>query len=274
MNKPIVNSDGASDDVSGEKVDTTPQNEEDAGNQNKAEQIMGVADESGSEVVEDQKEDDDTVETQEEEVEEDEVKEVEEDPDSGYIDTDKKEEDTKDKTEEKSAVDVLREEMNEKLTQSQSEAIRLKNELDKLKSGNQSDAEADESKEMQKDFISFCSSHGDVLGAEIVEDYKKFIDSGNNAFIFNNPKLKSLAEAIEDTNESLPFATRIDKAFKIAFSDEIADLRGKQEKVKTEIKNQEINKSSAGGNKSAGNKKSAFTPEQMDIADKMGVELD
>jgi len=262
----IVTSDGDTNIGEGDiKVDTTPQNDEDVKNQQDAAKVMGVkTEESGSEVVDDQKQDDQDGEKPEEK----------KDEEYGYVNPEDQEEDPLEKINKlQTDFEDYKKETNEKLTQSQAEAIRLKNENDRLLRGDTEKTEETESKEMQKTFIDFCSSHSDVLGTEIIDDYKKFIASGNNAFIFNNPFLKAMAESIEITTDTLPFADRVENAFKIAFADKIAEQRGKQEKVKTEIQHQTLQKSATGDTKISSSKTSAYTPEQEAFAEKMGVEL-
>ena len=83
-----------------------------------------------------------------------------------------------------------------------------------------------------------------------------------------------LAQEIENTNPSLPFVQRLEKAFKYAFTDDIADSKAKQEKVKTEIKSQKLNKMAGSPHKGTPTKKSTYTDEQLAMAEKMGVELD
>ena len=279
MEKQIVNSDDLDQANIGEgdvKVDTTPQNEEDAELQRQAAAEMGVdadIEESVTDDVEESKDEDIT---------------DEEESEYGYVKEEEKSDENKDdKTDKPKTLedaisslnkisedfDKFKKETNTKLTESQSEAIRLKNENDKLKGGEIKTDETAEAKEQQKAFIDFVSSHTDVLGDSIIDDYKKYVASGNNAFIFNNPNLRNLAEAIESTNPALPFADRVDKAFKIGFADKISDTAKKQERVKTEIENQKVGKIANGGQKGTPQKSNSYTAEQIALAEQMDVEL-
>jgi hypothetical protein len=272
----IVNSEGDVNISSGDvKVDTTPQSEEERQLQEQAAKEMGVSPESVSDVVPDKVDEEITDEPEIKPSEEEQKENKEEASEFGYTNPEEKEPDALSSANEKIAklqsdFEEFKTKTNEQLTQSQAEAIRLKNENDKLKGGEPTDKKA-ETDGMQKEFIDFCSSHLDVLGNEVIDDYKKFVASGNNAFIFNNPNLQAMAEAVEATNENLPFAKRLENAFKIAFADKIAETKSKQEVVKTEMKNQTIQKTAIGDIKSSSGNKSTYSDATIKIAEAWGV---
>jgi hypothetical protein len=263
-----------------QKVDVSPQNNEEAELQKKAAEEMGV--DSNIESVPVDGEQDKNENQTDEGVKDENVNEDNQQPDYGYVDTESKDSPkTIEEALEKinkitSDFERFKEETNIKLTESQSEAIRLKNENDQLKTGDKKiieNQEQEEAKKIQSEFIDFVSGHQDVLGVEIIEDYKKFVASGNNAFIFNNPALKVLAEEIENTSTGLPFKDRLERAFKIGFTDKIAEVKSKQAQVKAEIKNQEVNKMAKQEHQGQTQKSTAYTSEQMALAEQMGVEL-
>lgn len=178
------------------------------------------------------------------------------------------------------------EEKNTQLTASQTEALRLKREVDKA------GKTVDETKQHTEDVMatiqrreedkildSFWGNHQNILPKDALAILKEARETGNNELIYENEFLRKLDEEFKSIvvynpqNSLQDFDKRLEKAFNIAFRDKIIESLTKQTQAKTEMEIKEKEKSASPGGAGGGKSTSAYTSEQIDVAHRMGVEL-
>ena len=193
-------------------------------------------------------------------------------------------------------------ELNDRLTQSQAEGVRLHNMLVSLgidpRTGVRREqppapplatppaaapatpppmeapsSEATQQGANQAIVADMLERHQAVVGPEAADDYRHYVRTGSDYFLFKNPKLLKLAEAVETISERLPFSERVRLGYEYAFRGEIEALRVKQAKAAADI---------ARGNPMAppsvmrprsGGGRPTYTPEQLRAAQLMDVQL-
>ncbi len=123
-----------------------------------------------------------------------------------------------------------------------------------------------------KQVLEFFKSKSDVISDKTVENYKKFYESSNNAFIHLDSDLFKLTKEMENLNPNLSIKEKMEKAFIIVFHDRIKKLEQKKAEAKTEAKIQKVNKSassSLGG--SSAKSGDSYSPETLKIMDAWGL---
>ena len=175
------------------------------------------------------------------------------------------------------------EEKNVQLTASQTEALRLKHDNEEKIDHNlaQEDVLATLQREKEDDVLGiFWNNHQDVLPKDSLNKLKEARLSGDNELIVNDPILSRLNSALQNliiknpSNPLADFNQRLEKALRQEFSGELVELAKKQSQVKTELALKETEKLviPEGG---SGDRKvnPAYTPAQIEAAEKMGVKL-
>ena len=169
--------------------------------------------------------------------------------------------------------------VNRRLTASQTEAVRLYKQLQTQggtppPSDQKPTLPPDEQAKLEQDaFKQLCASHADILDAATANDYQKFVESGNNVFVFNSPKLYAIAKAMERVSDHLPMTDRLEAAFQLAFGNDIANLRAKQAQATAEIAATNAAKAGMIVPKGGGPPKPKYTEANVKWAETMGVEL-
>ena len=207
----------------------------------------------------------------------------------------KKEEENKDeKKEEENLLQKEIDEKNKQITESQKEALRLNKEN---KEKDKAISELQNNLTKAGDFLTWqqrntevgiynehLNSHKDFYSEKDKEDLQNILDAASDeereGIFSSNPRLKKLNDefsSLTPKNSSNPLAdlkNRMDKAFQIAFFDEIIEKRTKQTQVKTELEIQEGQKIAEQGGKGKGIKTSSLTSEQIELGRKMGLTQD
>lgn len=168
--------------------------------------------------------------------------------------------------------------VNRRLTASQTEAVRLYKQL-------QGQGGSPESPPLpttlppatpqveQEAFKQLAVSHADVLDTATMNDYQKFVESGNNVFVFNNPKLYAMAKAMEKVSDRLPMADRLQAAFQLAFIDQISEVKVRQAQATAEIAATKAAKAGVIVSRGGTATKPTYTNDQQKWAQAMNVEL-
>lgn len=148
-------------------------------------------------------------------------------------------------------------------------------EAQKEKAGQNSNDVVDEPVKNFNDTVSFLEANKDIIPPQTIESYKKYYESGNDAFLYGDNHLHKLNKAIADLNPNLPYQKRLAYAFDLAFKDEILKKTQKATQAKTEIRTQRVNKAAAqpvaGGNN--GGDKPKLSSEQKEIFRRMNVKI-
>lgn len=126
---------------------------------------------------------------------------------------------------------------------------------------------------MQQLMVGFLQQHQNVLGAEAVSDYVTFIRTGSDYFLYKNPKLVKLAEAVEVLNERIPFSERVRLGYEHAFGAETAALRTRQVKAQADLAAPRSMEAPSVMRPHSGGGKPKYTSGQLKVAQQMGVEL-
>lgn len=284
-------------DTKGEKIDTTPTNDDEAELQEKALGKMQEADENGVENEEDDIEDDDdnifdkkigadTSSADSESSEEDEEEEEEEE--SKSEDEEGEEEEKIEEVEEKSSEDESskqeeKKEDGEEAGEESGEKTFLEGEktspvskeveykkLREIENNPDLDYHAKEERIVQE----FLNIHRDIIPESARTNFQKFIDSGRNtAFLMLDDSLYKLVKEVRNYRTDLPLTDRLSKAFRVVFADKIAKQEQKKGEVKAEIRQQKVGKAIATPTKPASGKapKSELSSAQREALRRMGV---
>jgi len=268
-----------------EKIDTTPDNEEETEEQKKASQkFEDKNDDTSVDDSEDEESDDDS--KDEEKESEDDESDKDSDNESDEESDDESDEGESDNTDEEGEEESESEEDSDDDTKPKWEEEGFKDEdayktylekhpePTKLESDKNKDNLSEAEKQKDSVFTLF-DKHPDVLPKSAKENYQKFYDSGNNAFLHLDDHLHKFSNALDKISEKLPFDERISEAFKLAFTNETSKLERKKGEVKAELRTQKVNKSASKSTKGDDSKssKETHTPEQLEVARKMGVKL-
>lgn len=122
--------------------------------------------------------------------------------------------------------------------------------------------------------IEFLKKNSDIIPESTVDNYRKFGESENNAFVHGDNHLYKLSKAIESINTSLPYSKRLEYAFELAFKDDIIKRAQKTAQANAEIRTQRVNKAvgRSSSNESKGSE-SRLSAEQLNVFKKMGVKV-
>lgn len=180
---------------------------------------------------------------------------------------------------------------DKQLTESQREGIRLnaenkelKGELDSLQN-NLSQATDYINWRQREDEVGVYNSHfqqhKDFYSDEDVKAFQQVLDTpeveDRIKLIEANPNLKKLNEeftslAFDPNNPIATLNKRLEKAFKLAFHDDILKRREKQGTAKAELAAKEKDNLAAKATQGTGKgKQTSFTQDQIDVAEKMGI---
>lgn len=261
------------------KVDTSPENEEEAQQQDDVKREMGQEDATVSES---------DAEKSDEAKDEEDPQDVssKEEWDDGNVDVDEEKPDTekiKEEAKEEGKKEAL-EEYKEKYkpNEQKSENIKLHKEKEELTRKLQQASTTDYlvTREEDKIFGDFFESKKDILPKESKESLMQYRKTGDEKLIYKdshlqklNSKLQTLAQ-INPKNSLIDLKDRLESAYWLAFKDDILESNKKQTQVKVEMNKQEEDKIVETGQKASSPKvKRSYSPAQKKIADAWQVEL-
>lgn len=129
--------------------------------------------------------------------------------------------------------------------------------------------------EVQKNIIvDVFKKHAEIISAKTIENFEKFYETGNDAFIHLDTSLYKVYKELKVISESLPMKERIEKAIKLAFGDKIIQSERKKEKALTEVRAQKVNKAASDSTKGgSGKTEKTHSPETLAIAKSWGIKL-
>lgn len=248
INKMNNNADNSSDDSDDEDEDSD--DEED-----------NSSDDEDEDDSEDDESDDDSWLNDDDEDDEDEDDKSDSDSDDDSKDDDKN--DSEDESDENKSDDEDSGDDDKK--SNQDSAFSKDDNLDKLEPAVRED----------KAVMAIYEKNKSILPKSLIENWQKYRETGNNAFLSIDNHLHKLVMAVKKTNADLPIEERLDIGMSIAFKDELSKLEQKKGGVKAEIKNQKVNKIISNSNQSSNSNssKKGYTSEQEKMAKAMGVKL-
>lgn len=252
------------------KIDTSPDNDDEAREQEKAKEIMEINnfneniddDTSGDESEDEEESDEDDSKDEEEESDESEEEESEEESDESNKETEDKEDANQDNAPKWQKLGF-------------ESAEKYADHLEEKLNGEQKVDYSDPEKQKQT-MDSFFDKHSDVIPNNVKENYTKFWETGNATFLHIDNELHKLITALEEIKDTVPLNKRLEYAFGIAFPERISKNEQKKGEVRAEIRTQKVNKStsqSVGGNRG----KSAISdllPEQEKVFERFGLKPD
>lgn len=124
-------------------------------------------------------------------------------------------------------------------------------------------------------FDKLFKDEASILPKSARENYQKFYDTGNEAFLHIDNSLHKLIKSLEMINPSVPFPDRVKAAFKLAFSEKSKKMAQKKGEVIAEVRTQKVGKSASAVTKGEDGKssKTVYSKEQTAFAKRIGVEL-
>lgn len=256
--------------MSGDKIDTTAQNNEEQELQDKAEDAMENDEDISNDDI-----DADTSGDSNDEDEEEEEDEEESDEDDDSFD-DESEDDSEEELEEVDNDNSKDEALEEETKESEESFLGEKKSVtnDKIKEieANNDLNQAEKDRLIMSEFLSL---HKDVIPESARLNFDKFIASSNDAFLHIDDSLHKLVVAVNEYRSDIPVSERLNKAYQLVFAGKIAKLEQKKGEVKAEIRAQKVNKavSQPSVSSSSKSKNNGLTQEQRDVYKKMGVPI-
>lgn len=262
-------------DTQGEKIDTTPNNDEERKDQERALAEVESDEPLGNDINADTSGDDSDDEESEEEELEDEESDDDEEEDEKSENSEKDDSTSKDEPDVKSDEEAVPEEDEQKkgIFESTNNASQEYNQkIQEIESNTSLEREVKD-KEVLKIFV---ENNKGFFPESSQVNLQKFYNTGNTTFLDIDDNLYKFVNEVRKYRSDIPLLDRLTSASKIVFHDKIIKNEQKKGEINANIKAQKVNKAIARPIKTSSEKseKSDLSPEQKSVMEKMGISED